>query len=72
VGLIGLTTETKSGNHSDKDCRPHLERGSKRFAVSVDRGAIVETFPFSDTVSVRCNCCNAGVSRRPNVFEWAG
>ena len=44
MGLIGLTTETKSGNHSDKDCRPHLERGSKRFAVSVDRGQLSKLF----------------------------
>jgi hypothetical protein len=65
VGPIGLTTEAKSGNHSDKDCRPHLERGSKRFAVSIDRGAIVETFPFSDAVSVGCGRCNAGVRADP-------
>lgn len=58
---IGLTTEVKSGNLSDRDCRPHLDRGSTRFAVSVDRGAIVETFPLSNAICVRGDRCNAGV-----------
>jgi hypothetical protein len=38
-----------------------MGRGSKRFAVSVDRGAIVETFPFSDAICVHGDRCNAGV-----------
>ena len=44
VGPIGLTTEAKSGNQSDKDCRPHLELGSKRFAESIDRGQLSKLF----------------------------
>lgn len=58
---IGLTTEAKLGNLSDKNCRPHLGRGSVRFAVSVDRGASVETLPISDAICVRNDRCHAGV-----------